>query len=56
VSYRVYQLRIIPPSLFFRIATGALVALLALAAGAAVIAVRRGPSGTSVADEETMVS
>lgn len=56
VSYRVYQLRIIPPSLFFRIATGALIALLTLAAGAAVIAVRRGPSATGVADEETMVS
>ena len=56
VSYRVYQLRIIPPSFFFRVATGALIVLLTLAAGAAVIAVRRAPPPSGLADEETMVS
>jgi len=56
VSYRVYQLRITPPSVFFRVATGALIALLLLAAGAAVMAVRRMPRSSSLADEETMVS
>jgi len=56
VSYRVYQLREVPPSLFFRIATGTLIALLTLAAAAAVIAVRRMPPSAGVADEETMIS
>jgi len=56
VSYRVYQLRIVPPSLFYRIATAVLIALLTLAAGAAVIAVRRRSPSAGVGDEETMVS
>jgi hypothetical protein len=56
VSYRVYQLRIVPSSVFFRIATGVLIVLLTLAAGAAVIAARRAPPPSGLADEETLVS
>ena len=41
ISYRVYQLRITPSSLWFRIVTGALVGLLGLAAIAAILALRR---------------
>jgi ABC-type phosphate/phosphonate transport system substrate-binding protein len=55
VSYRVYQLRITPPNRWFRIATGALVGLLALAAIAAVLALRRRPA-LDVADQETIVT
>jgi ABC-type phosphate/phosphonate transport system substrate-binding protein len=52
ISYRVYQLRIMPSNLWFRIATGVLVALLALAAAAALLAFRR-RGAEAAADEET---
>jgi ABC-type phosphate/phosphonate transport system substrate-binding protein len=55
VSYRVYQLRILPPNLWFRIATGALVGLLLLAAIAAVRALRHKPE-SDVANQETIVT
>jgi hypothetical protein len=55
ISYRVYQLRFTPSNVWFRIATGALVALLTLAAIAAVLAVRRRPS-VDVANQETLVT
>jgi ABC-type phosphate/phosphonate transport system substrate-binding protein len=55
ISYRVYQLRITPSNRWFRIATGALVGLLALAAIAAVLALRRRPE-PDVADQETIVT
>jgi ABC-type phosphate/phosphonate transport system substrate-binding protein len=55
VSYRVYQLRVTPANTWFRIATGALVGLLVLAAIAAVLAVRRGPRA-DIADQETVVT
>ena len=56
VSYRVYQLRVSPSNTWFRIATGALVVLLALAAISAVLAVRRGTSTRNLADQETIVT
>ena len=55
VSYRVYQLRITPSNTWFRVATGALVGLLVLAAVAAVLAVRRRPPA-DVAHQETIVT
>jgi ABC-type phosphate/phosphonate transport system substrate-binding protein len=55
ISYRVYQLRLMPPNKWFRIATGALIAMLTLAAAAAVFAFRR-RSGVDVADQETIVT
>jgi ABC-type phosphate/phosphonate transport system substrate-binding protein len=55
VSYRVYQLRVVPPNHWFRVATGALVGLLVLAAAAAVVALRRGVSN-DLADQETIVT
>mgnify|MGYP001568857396 FL=1 len=55
VSYRVYQLRTLPSGRIFRLATGALVALLALAAAAAVITLRR-RSPDEIADQETMLT
>lgn len=55
VSYRVYQLRVLPSNTWFRVATGALVGLLALAAAAAVVALRRRPE-VDVADQETVVT
>jgi len=55
VSYRVYQLRVSPSNTWFRIATGALVGLLVLAAVAAVLALRRRPE-PDVANQETMVT
>jgi ABC-type phosphate/phosphonate transport system substrate-binding protein len=55
VSYRVYQLRVIPSNTWFRVATGALVGLLVLAAIAAVLALRRRSNG-DVADQETVVT
>ena len=55
VSYRVYQLRVMPSNTWFRVATGALVVLLALAAIAAVFALRQRPEG-DVADQETVVT
>ncbi len=55
VSYRVYQLRVTPSNTWFRVATGALVGLLALAAIAAVVALRRRPA-SDVADQETIVT
>jgi hypothetical protein len=55
VSYRVYQLRVMPSNTWFRIATGALVGLLTLAAIAAVFALRRRSNG-DVADQETVVT
>lgn len=55
ISYRVYQLRILPPNTWFRIATGALIALLALAAVAAAIAVRRS-TAEDLADQETLLT
>jgi len=55
VSYRVYQLRVLPSNTWFRIATGALVALLAMAAVAAIFALRRRPE-VDVADQETVVT
>ena len=55
ISYRVYQLRVLPPNTWFRIATGALVGLLILAAIAAVVALRRSPE-VDLADQETIVT
>jgi ABC-type phosphate/phosphonate transport system substrate-binding protein len=55
VSYRVYQLRFVPPNTWFRIATGALVILLALAAIAAVLALRR-RSQADITDQETIIT
>jgi ABC-type phosphate/phosphonate transport system substrate-binding protein len=55
ISYRVYQLRVLPSNTWFRIATGALVGLLVLAAAAAVVALRRRPE-VDVADQETVVT
>jgi len=55
VSYRVYQLRITPSSLWFRIVTGALVGLLGLAAIAAILALRR-RHHVDLADQETFVT
>ena len=55
ISYRVYQLRVLPSNKWFRIATGALVGLLMLAAIATILALRRRP-GMNVADQETIVT
>ncbi len=55
VSYRVYQLRLVPSNKWFRIATGALVGLLTLTAVAAILALRR-RSEVDVADQETIVT
>jgi hypothetical protein len=55
VSYRVYQLRVTSSNVWFRIATGALVVLLALAAIAALLAARRRPPD-DVASQETIVT
>ena len=56
VSYRVYQLRTAHPGSIFRLATGALVVLLALAAAAAVGALRhRGPRDSND-NQETMIT
>lgn len=55
VSYRVYQLRVMPSNRWFRVATGALVGLLMLAAVAAILAMRRRPEA-DVADQETIVT
>jgi ABC-type phosphate/phosphonate transport system substrate-binding protein len=55
VSYRVYQLRVMPPNRWFRVATGALVGLLLLAAIAAGLALRRKPK-FELADQETIVT
>jgi ABC-type phosphate/phosphonate transport system substrate-binding protein len=55
VSYRVYQLRVVPSNLWFRIATGALVGLLVLAAVAAALALRRRHE-PDVAGQETVVT
>jgi len=55
ISYRVYQLRVMPSNKWFRIATGALVGLLMLAAFATILALRRRPE-VNVADQETIVT
>jgi len=55
ISYRVYQLRVMPSNRWFRIATGALVGLLVLAAIATILALRRRPE-VDVADQETVVT
>jgi ABC-type phosphate/phosphonate transport system substrate-binding protein len=55
VSYRVYQLRVIPSNAWFRVATGALIVLLTLAAIAAILAARRKPPA-EMADQETIVT
>ncbi len=55
ISYRVYQLRVMPSNKWFRIATGVLVGLLILAAAAAIIALRLQPE-VDVADQETIVT
>jgi ABC-type phosphate/phosphonate transport system substrate-binding protein len=55
ISYRVYQLRVLPSNTWFRVATGALVALLTLAAVAAIFALRR-RAEVDVADQETVVT
>jgi hypothetical protein len=55
ISYRVYQLRVVPSNRWFRIATGALVGLLVLAAIATILALRRRPE-VDVADQETIVT
>jgi ABC-type phosphate/phosphonate transport system substrate-binding protein len=55
VSYRVFQLRVIPKNFWFRFATGALIGLLVLAAAAAVIALRR-TEANDIADQETIVT
>ena len=56
VSFRVYQLRTLPPNTLHRIATGALVVLLVLAAAAGVLALRRRRNSNAREDEETMLS
>ncbi len=45
ISFRVYQLRVLPSNKWFRIATGALVGLLTLAALATILALRRSTRG-----------
>ncbi len=55
ISYRVYQLRVVPSNLWFRVATGALVSLLALAALAAVLAARHRPD-RNIHQQETIVT
>ena len=55
VSFRVYQLRVLPSNTWFRIATGAFVGLLTLAALAAILALRRRPE-VDVANQETIVT
>ena len=55
ISYRVYQLRVMPSNTWFRIATGALVGLLTLAAIAAIRVLRRRPKA-DVANQETVVT
>lgn len=56
VSFRVYQLRTMPPNTLHRVATAAFVCLLVLAAVAAVWALRSRSSAPSRDDEETMLS
>ncbi len=56
VSFRVYQLRTVPPNTIYRIATGVLVILLALAAGAAVRALRHRRKSDRRLEEETLLS
>ncbi len=56
VSFRVYQLRAVPPNTLHRIATGALVVLLVLAAVAAVWTLRSRRGSGAREDEETMLS
>ncbi len=56
VSFRVYQLRTEPPNTLYRIATGALVAVLALAAAAAVWTLRSRPQTQARLDEKTLLS
>lgn len=53
VSYRVYQLRVIPSNRIFRFATGAMVALLVFAAAAAILALRR-KALPELLEEETL--
>jgi len=55
ISYRVYQLRVMPSNKWFRIVTGALVGLLMLAAVATILALRSRPE-VNVADQETIVT
>ena len=55
VSYRVHQLRVTTSNTWFRVATGALVGLLMLAAIAASRALRRKPTA-EIADQETIVT
>jgi len=55
ISYRVYQLRVMPSNKWYRIATGALVGLLILAAIATILASRRQPR-VDVAEQETIVT
>jgi ABC-type phosphate/phosphonate transport system substrate-binding protein len=55
VSYRVYQLRVIPPNFWFRVATGAFVGLLVLAVIAAALALRRRRE-VDVDGQETVVT
>jgi ABC-type phosphate/phosphonate transport system substrate-binding protein len=56
VSFRVYQLRTVPPNTLHRIATGVLVALLVLAAAAALWTLRGRRTPAEREDEETMLS
>ena len=56
ISYRVYLLRTVPPNLWFRIATGAMVVLLVLAAIAAVVALKRSRTRPSLDDSKTVVT
>ena len=56
VSFRVYQLRTVPPNTLYRIATGALVILLVLAAAAAVRALSSRRKTDRRLEEETLFS
>jgi ABC-type phosphate/phosphonate transport system substrate-binding protein len=56
VSYRVYMLRVLPSNLWFRIATGALIVFLALAAISAVVAFKRRQRPTTDNDAKTVVT
>jgi ABC-type phosphate/phosphonate transport system substrate-binding protein len=56
LAFRVYETRQQPPNTMYRVATGALLGLLALAAAAAVAAVRKRRGSDRRFDEETLAS
>jgi hypothetical protein len=56
ISYRVYELRVMPPNGLFRFATGTLIGLLVLAAAAAALAARSGRTENSSGDKKVPAS